>query len=72
MLEEYSEAFAEKDGLQSVSKVLQYHAESVILILPILEKEFALPSIHAFMKYFVHVSSFLPPLKAMLNKWEVE
>ncbi len=72
MVTEYLEAFKEKDFLQSVSKVLQYRAESVIFGLPQAGKEFTLPSIHAFVKYFVHISSFLPPLQATLNRWEIE
>ena len=69
---EYLEAFTEKDWLRSVSKVLQYRAESAILGVPLPGKKLALPSIHAFMKYFVHISSFLPPLQATFNRWEIE
>ncbi len=68
---EYLEAFTEKDWLRSVSKVLQYRAESVILGVPLPGKKFALPSI-AFMNYFIHISSFLPVLHAALNRWEIE
>lgn len=72
MVTEYAEAFEAQDWLQSLSKMLQCRAESVILGLPSLGQNFAIPSIHAFMKYFVHISSFLPPLQATLNKWEIE
>jgi hypothetical protein len=72
MMTGYFEAFNEKNWLHSLSRVLQYRAESVILGVPLPGKKFALPDIHAFVEYFVHISSFLPPLRATLNRWEIE
>lgn len=72
LVTEYLETFTEKDWPQSVSKVLQYRAESVILGVPLPGKKFALPSIHGFMNYFIHISSFIPVLQATLNRWEIE
>jgi|GEM_PF-2858245 len=72
ILTEYYEAFGEKDPLKSLSKILQYRAESLILDLPLPAQRFALPSIHTFLQYFIHVSSFLPPLLATLNKWQIK
>jgi len=71
MMTEYFEAFNEKNWLHSFSRVLQYRAESMILGVLLPGKKFALPSAHAFAKYLVHISSFLPPLQATLNKWDI-
>lgn len=72
MVEEYyGEAFKQENWLQGASRVLQYRAESVILGISLPGPKFALPSIHAVVNYLVHLASFVPPLKARLNKWEI-
>ena len=72
MMTEYFEAFNEKNWLHSLSRILQYRAESMIHGVPLPGKKFALPDIHVFLKYFAHISSFLPTLMAVLNKWDIK
>lgn len=62
----------DRDVLTKIAKALQRRAESVIMGVPVPGAKFTVPSIHAFLLYFAHVCSFLPPLTAMLRKWDVE
>lgn len=66
--------FSERAVLANVSKALQSRAEPVIhdiRFFPPSGRQFTISSAQTYAKYVAYTSSFLPPLQALLNKWNI-
>jgi ribosomal protein L37E len=64
----YSIAFQEDNFLKAITEVFEMQVESVILDtrLPL-----PIPSVYAFMPYFIYISNFLLFFQCFLNRWEI-
>lgn len=61
-----------EEVVTSIVKALQKRSDSVIMGVNLPGDKFCIPSIHMLTVYHTHVCSFLPPLTAMLRKWEIK
>lgn len=72
LVQDYIESFQEENYLKQISNVLQYRAESIMFEVPILGREYAFPSESGRLNYFLYITSFLHPLVALINKWDIK
>lgn len=72
LVQDYTESFQEENYLKKISNVLQYHAESIMFEGPILGMKFAFSSDSGSLNYFLYITSFIQPLVALMNKWDIK